>query len=97
MPLLVLTGTWIDLSVDVMLGLPKTQHGKDSFFIMVDRFYKIDYFISFQKTKDATNIVVLFFDEVVRLHRIPKTITSDQDTNFLGHFGGYCGRSSILG
>ena len=60
-----------------------TKHSKkaDSILVVLDRFFKMAHFLPCSKTSDE-----IYFNEVVRLHGLPKIIVSDRDVKFISYF-----------
>lgn len=69
-----------EVSMDFVLGLPRTQKSMDSILVVVvDRFSKIAHFV-------ASRIANLYFWEIVHMHGVSRSIASNRDTKFMSHF-----------
>jgi transposase InsO family protein len=72
--------------MDFTVGLPTTQSGYDSIWVIVDRFSKVAHFIPVKNTYKGPKLAELYVARIVCLHGVPKKIVSDRGTQFTSRF-----------
>jgi IS30 family transposase len=72
--------------MDFIVGLPKTQNGYDSIWVIVDRLSKVTYFIPVKTTYKGSKLAKLYIARIVCLHGVPKKIVFDRGTQFTSKF-----------
>jgi hypothetical protein len=77
-PLLVPDWKWDDISMDFITGLPITQKGNDSIWVIVDRLTKSAQFLLVKIAFRPPQYAKMYSAKIIQLHGIPKTIVSDQ-------------------
>jgi hypothetical protein len=71
------TWKWEYISIDFIVGLPRTQKGNDSFWVIVDRLTKVAHFIPVKTTFETHKLAELYIDNILKLHGALKSIVSD--------------------
>ena len=69
-----------------IIGFPITTKQHDEIMVVVDKFSKETHFIPIKFTHKASDIAIIFMDEIFRMHGIPKDIMLDQDTKSTSNF-----------
>jgi hypothetical protein len=80
------TWKWEDISMDFIVGLPKTAKGFDSIWVIIDRLTKIAHFIPVKTKYLVVTYVELYIACILSLHGVPKTIVSDRGPQFVSKF-----------
>jgi hypothetical protein len=82
----VLEWKWEEIAIDFIVGLPRTQSGYDSIWVIVDRLTKVAHFIPVKTTYSGPQLAELYMSRIVYLHGVPKKIMSDRGKQFTSRF-----------
>ncbi|WVZ96060.1 hypothetical protein U9M48_041743 [Paspalum notatum var. saurae] len=85
-PLNIPAWKWEDIHMDFVVGLPRTQKGYDSIWVIIDRFTKSAHFLPVKTVYRANTYAELYIAKIVSLHGVPRTITSDRGSVFVSRF-----------
>nr|GEW65457.1 hypothetical protein [Tanacetum cinerariifolium] len=77
---------WDEISMDFVMGLPRTQKKNDAIWVVVDRLTKSAHFLPIRKDFLISRLTDIFQQEIVRLHGTPVAIVSDRDSRFTSRF-----------
>jgi hypothetical protein len=76
----------LSISMDFIVGLPKTQSGYDSIWVIIDRLSKVAHLILVKTTYKGSMLAELYIARIVCLHGVPKKIVSDRGIQFTSKF-----------
>ena len=77
---------WEEVGMDFIVGLPRTQRGYDSIWVVVDQLTKVAHFLLVKTTYTRHQLAAFYMERIVCLHGVPKKIMSDRGTQFMSHF-----------
>ncbi|KAK4406476.1 Transposon Ty3-I Gag-Pol polyprotein [Sesamum angolense] len=87
-PLSIPEWKWEKITIDFVLGLPRTLRKHDAIWVIVDRLTKSAHFLQIRLGDSLAKLAELYVSEIVRLHGVPLSIVSDRDPRFTSRFWG---------
>ncbi|KAH0646659.1 hypothetical protein KY284_034543 [Solanum tuberosum] len=84
--MLILEWKWEKITMDFVVGHPKTLGKFDSIWVVVDRLTKSAHFIPVRIDYNAEQLAKVYVKEIVRLHGVPLSIISDRGIQFTSKF-----------
>jgi hypothetical protein len=77
---------WEVVTMDFITKLHRTAKQHDFIMVVVDKLTKAAHFIPVKSVHKSANIVDIYMRENYKLHGVPKTILSDEDSKFTSNF-----------
>ncbi|XP_056688567.1 uncharacterized protein [Spinacia oleracea] len=73
---------WDSVSIDFIIGLPKSTKGINAIWVIVDRLTKSAHFLAIKNNWSLDQLAELYVNTIVRLHGVPSSIVSDRDPRY---------------
>nr|GEV66968.1 putative reverse transcriptase domain-containing protein [Tanacetum cinerariifolium] len=80
------THKWEKITMDFVLGFPRTPCGYDSIWVIIDRLTKSTHFLLMKKTDSIEKLAQLYLKEIVCRHGVLVSIILDRDSLFTSRF-----------
>jgi hypothetical protein len=77
---------WEHVTMDFVVGLPRSLNGHDAIWVIVDRLTQFAHFLPIKVNFTLDKLAQLYIQEIVRLHVTPVSIVSDRDPRFTARF-----------
>jgi hypothetical protein len=77
---------WEDISMDFIVGLPRTAKGFNSIWVIIDRLTKKTHFLPVKVKYPVVAYTELYIARILGLHGVLKTIVSDRGPQFVSKF-----------
>ena len=82
-PLPILEWKWEHITMDFVVGLPRTWVDYDAIWIIVDRLTKSMHFLAIRNNFSLDKLAKLYIGEIVKLHGVSMSIVSNRDPRFI--------------
>ncbi|GJW42172.1 putative reverse transcriptase domain-containing protein [Tanacetum coccineum] len=77
---------WDNITMDFITKLPKSSHGFDTIWVIVDRLTKSAHFLPIRENDPLDKLARLYLNRIVARHGIPASIICDRDGRFTSNF-----------
>ena len=85
-PLPIPVWKWDNITMDFVIGFPRTRRQHDAIWVIVDRLTKSAHFLLVSNDDLLDKLAQLYVDEIVRLHGVPISVVSDRDPRLTSRF-----------
>jgi hypothetical protein len=69
---------WEEVGMDFITGLPRSDRGHVSIWVIIDSLPKVAHFIPVKTVFNGRRLAELYLARMVSLHRVPKVNVSDR-------------------
>jgi hypothetical protein len=73
--------------MDFIVGLPRTQAGYDSIWVIMDRLTKVAHFTTVKTNYSSGKLAELYMSRIMCLHGVSKKIMLKRGSQFTSNFG----------
>ncbi|GJZ88599.1 putative reverse transcriptase domain-containing protein [Tanacetum coccineum] len=77
---------WDNITMDFLTKLPKSSHGFDTIWVIVDRLTKFAHFLPIRENDLLDKLARLYLNRILARHRIPISIIYDRGGRFTSNF-----------